>query len=65
MKWIMDWIHANPIWFAAIITALHHAFDAAVDSLPEPKPMSPAWYQFAYSFCQKFAGNYRTKGNSK
>jgi hypothetical protein len=57
----MNWIHANPIWFAAIVTGLHHALDAMVDSLPAPQPLSSPGYQFFYAFANKFAGNYRKK----
>lgn len=59
MKELIAWIRADPIWFAGIVTVLHHIFDAAVDSLPAPQPLNSPFYQFVYNFAQKFAGNYK------
>lgn len=61
MDSILAWGSQHPIEFAAVITGIHHAFDAVVDSLPAPQPMSSPAYQFAYAFVNKFAGNYRKK----
>lgn len=58
---IMGLLHQYPLQAIALVTFLHHAVDAAVDSLPEPDYKSGVGYRFFYTFSQKLAGNYRKK----
>ena len=58
---IYAWAQANPIGSGAAIVFLHHLFDACVDSLPPPQPMSSPFYTFCFGVANKIAGNYRKK----
>lgn len=63
MNSILALIHEYPVQCLAawtlMVTAAHHAFDAAVDALDPPTAGDSRKYRFIYNFTQKLAGNYR------